>query len=298
MNTLFDKYLQIVLNECTFSPDLPRETPESTIYALWHCAAGTPFSAEQAILTPLPDLNDEEKVKLDMLVRQRTDGTPLAHITRRMHFMDMELVYRPEVLVARSETEILGESLVEILGKQNQQSSTQVIIEIGCGSGNLTCSVLYHLPYTFIYAVDITEPCAALTRENLKMHSLHDRARVFTGDMFSPLSGLSLEGAVDAVFSNPPYISTKALSDKNSHLLTHEPREAFDGGPFGLSIHQRLIKESGLYLKHGGYLFFEFGLGQERQVELLFSRNSVFSKPEFKKDPAGNPRVAYAKKQH
>jgi release factor glutamine methyltransferase len=296
MNSLFDKYLQILSTECTFSQDLPRETPESTLYALWHFAAGKPFSAEQAVLIRLPDLNNEEKIKLDMLVHQRIDGIPLAHLTKRMQFMGLELICQDDVLTARPETEILGESVVEILRKRNQQNSSQIIIEIGCGSGNLTCSVLSRLPNAYIYAVDITEPCAALTRQNLQMHNFHDRARVFTGDMFSPLSELSLEGTVDAVFSNPPYISTKALSEKNSHLLTHEPREAFDGGPFGLSIHQRLIKESTLYLKPGGYLIFEFGLGQEKQVELLFTRNSVFSKPEFKKDPAGNPRVAYAKK--
>jgi release factor glutamine methyltransferase len=296
MNPIFKKYLNEISEKCTFSPDLQGETPESTLHALWHAAAGTPLSPESAVLTPLLELNSEERNKLDIFVNQRIAGIPLAQIINRMHFMGLELIYRPEVLVARPETEILGETIVEILGKQNRQNSSQIIIEIGCGSGNLTCGVLSRLKNAFIYAVDITEPCALLTQENIQMHNLQDRVKVFTGDMFFPMIGLSLEGKIDAVFSNPPYISTKALSYKNSHLLSYEPREAFDGGPFCLSIHQRLIKESGLYLRNGGYLFFEFGLGQERQVELLFSRNKIFSKPEFRKDARDNPRVAVVQK--
>jgi release factor glutamine methyltransferase len=79
--------------------------------------------------------------------------------------------------------------------------------------------------------------------------------------------------------------------------LNHEPVEAFDGGPYGLTIHQRVIKEGLPFLRPGGLLSFEFGAGQERQIELLFRRAKQYDGVEFDSDADGNPRAAFTRKK-
>jgi release factor glutamine methyltransferase len=95
---------------------------------------------------------------------------------------------------------------------------------------------------------------------------------------------------------NPPYISTSRLEGDRSYLLGAEPREAFDGGPYGLSIHQRVIRDALDFLRPGGAIAIEFGLGQERQLTSLFKRSKGYDAPAFVIDAQGVPRVVTAQK--
>jgi release factor glutamine methyltransferase len=106
--------------------------------------------------------------------------------------------------------------------------------------------------------------------------------------------GLDLEGRIDLIVCNPPYISTARLAKDRAPLLEREPVEAFDGGPYGLSIHQRVIKDAPRALRSGGKLLFEIGLGQERQIKLLFGRAPIYKDVHFVEDVEGRPRVAVA----
>jgi release factor glutamine methyltransferase len=97
------------------------------------------------------------------------------------------------------------------------------------------------------------------------MFGLADRLEVRQRDMFESVA--ELEGQVDTIVSSPPFISSGRLADTNAHLLKHEPREAFDAGSYGISIHQRLVSEGIALLRAGsGWLVMEFGEGQDRQV--------------------------------
>ena len=95
---------------------------------------------------------------------------------------------------------------------------------------------------------------------------------------------------------NPPYISQAKLAGERAALLENEPREAFDGGPYGLSIHQRMVKEALPFLKPGGSLLFEIGLGQERQVKMLFERTRAYEDIRTVANAAGEVRVVAARK--
>jgi release factor glutamine methyltransferase len=134
-----------------------------------------------------------------------------------------------------------------------------------------------------------------VARRNVEHLALSDRVRVVQGDLFQGLSGLALEGTVDAIVCNPPYISVKRLESDRATLLEHEPREAFDGGPYGLSIHQRVLKDAPAFLRPGGMLLFEVGLGQDRQVEALFKRARVYEDIRIAPDASGNGRVVYGR---
>lgn len=102
-------------------------------------------------------------------------------------------------------------------------------------------------------------------------------------------------GSVDLVVCNPPYISTGKLESESAHLLDGQPREAFDAGPYGLAIHQRVIADATRYLKPGAWLAMEIGRGQQRQIALLFSRVKRYEKEQSWSDESGAPRVVGAR---
>jgi release factor glutamine methyltransferase len=208
-------------------------------------------------------------------------------------FMGVELFASPGALVPRAETEILGGEAARLLALLTGE---QRFIDLCTGSGNLACGIASRVKNARGWAADLTEPCANLARRNVEKLGLQSRVSVFLGDLLEPLAGESLAGSIDMIVCNPPYISTGRLEKDRAALLESEPREAFDGGPYGLAIHQRVIKEGLPYLKPGGYLLFEFGLGQERQMKVLFDRSKAYRDLRFVNDTASAPRVAVAQK--
>lgn len=208
-------------------------------------------------------------------------------------FMNVELELAPGVLVPRAETELLGRTALDLLAKG---PAGPTVIDMCCGSGNLGLALASALPAARLYASDLTDETVALARRNVARLGLAERVHVGQGDMFAGLAGLGLEGEVDVVVCNPPYISTGKLETDSAHLLESEPREAFDAGPYGISIHQRLIAEAPAFLKSGGWLAFEFGAGQDRQAKVLLTRARAYDAIEMIADDAGTPRVAIARK--
>ena len=209
----------------------------------------------------------------------------------RAPFMGLELVIAPGALVPRAETELLGCTALEAL----RGIDAPRVIDMCCGSGNLACAIAHRLPAARVWASDLTEGCTTVARRNVQHLRLTERVHVAQGDLFAGLAGLGLEGTVDAVVCNPPYISEKRLEGDRATLLEHEPREAFDGGPYGLSIHQRVLKDAAAFLRPGGVVLFEVGLGQDRQVELLFRRARIYGAATVARDAGGEGRVVYGR---
>jgi release factor glutamine methyltransferase len=142
----------------------------------------------------------------------------------------------------------------------------------------------------------VSATCVETTRRNVREFGLSERVQVFAGDLFAALDGLGLDGSLDAIVCNPPYISTRRLETERRDLLRHEPREAFDAGPYGLALHQRVIAEGSPLLREGGWLLCEFGVGQARQIELLFARTRRYGPVKFVHDDKGQARVAMARR--
>ncbi|MBN1294598.1 MAG: peptide chain release factor N(5)-glutamine methyltransferase [Candidatus Latescibacteria bacterium] len=295
-NPLFRELFDYIATANISTPDFPDETTEATLKALWNTAAGTPCSAQKALSTTLPEMTPECKKALELLIDKRISGAPLAQLTGRVQFMGLELFIEPEVLIPRPETELLGYTVTQALSDRHAASERITGIDVGCGSGNLSCGIAMHHPGIHLYAIDITDTCVACTAKNAAQCDLTGRITVLKGDLFSPLVNMHLESSVDVVISNPPYIPSVKLQSSLSHLVRHEPCEAFNGGTYGFSLHQRLIKESLPFLKSGGSLFFEFGIRQENQVQALFSRIRGYKPIRFKNDNEGNPRVVIATK--
>lgn len=210
----------------------------------------------------------------------------------RVRFLELDLEVRGAVLRPRKETELLGSVARNLL---DHIDAAPVCVDMCCGSGNLALVLATHSVSARVIACDLTGDAVESARHNVAQHGLQEQIAVKQGDLFQPLDGL--EGKVDLIVSNPPYISTsRLLSGDRSHLLLTEPREAFDGGPYGITLHTRLIVEGVRYLKPGGWLAFEFGLGQDRQIAALFKRSRAYEEPLWQSDEAGEKRVVYARK--
>ncbi|MDP1832136.1 MAG: class I SAM-dependent methyltransferase [Geothrix sp.] len=211
----------------------------------------------------------------------------------RLRFLGVDLLAKEGVLAPREETEILGREVLAILQALSLEDPERELrmIDMGCGSGNLACAAAVAVPQTRVWASDITTSCAELTRANVAHLSLQRRIEVTQGDLFAPLKDRGLEGTMDVVVMNPPYIPSTSLETTHAELLRHEPREAFDGGPYGISILTRLLQEAPPFLKEGGHLLFEFGLGQSRIVQSLVERKKLYSGVRFVPDTNGEARA-------
>ena len=215
-------------------------------------------------------------------------------MTTLHRFMSIELEVSPHALVPRLETELLGREAVRALG---ERPSGQAVVDMCCGSGNLGLALASEVLTARVWAADLTNETVALAQRNANRLRLAHRVTICQGDLFSALEGHGLEGQVDVVVCNPPYISTARLEGQSARLLESEPREAFDGGPYGISILQRLVREAVAFLKADGLLMFEFGQGQDRQVAALLARTKSYHDVLFVKDSDGNPRVAIARRK-
>lgn len=213
----------------------------------------------------------------------------------RITFMGMELLVAPGALVPRPETELLGYAAVNVL--RSMDVATARVVDMCCGVGNLACAIAHHAPCTLVWASDLTRSCAEIARRNAIFHALSDRVSVHQGDLFAALAGLGLDGAIDLIVCNPPYISEKRLADDRAHLLNLEPREAFAAGPYGLSVHLRVIKDALAFLRPGGVLLLEVGLGQDRQVEMLFERAKAYEEIRVIQNEAGEGRVVLGRRR-
>lgn len=225
----------------------------------------------------------------------RAAGAPLAYVVGRQEFMGIELIAAEGALAPRAETELLGHAALAAL--RSICTAEQRVIDMCCGSGNLACAIACHLPGARVWASDLTDGCIAVARRNVGHVGVAGRVVVAQGDLFAGLEGLGLEGSIDAIVCNPPYISQGKLDTERAALMEYEPREAFDGGPYGLSIQQRVIKEALPYLRPGGLLLFEIGLGQERQVRMLFERMKAYEDLRLIENAAGEVRVVSGRKR-
>lgn len=223
------------------------------------------------------------------------DGLPAAYERGSQLFMGVELLTDPGALVPRAETELLGNAARSLLLEAAPYGKGLTLIDMCCGSGNLACGIATSVGRLRVYAADLTDGCVSLARRNVAQLGLRRRVSVHQGDLFAALGDHALSGRVDMVVCNPPYISTGRLDGERATLLRHEPREAFDGGPYGLAIHQRLVREAVSVLRPGGWLLCEFGHGQERQVRRLLDRVGAYETVSFINDSQGEARVAIAR---
>ena len=208
----------------------------------------------------------------------------------RVQFCGLPFAAAPGAFLPRAETELLARVALECAATLRADAR---LIDMCCGVGNVAGVLAGQFPQVQVWASDLMAVAARSARHNMEQHGLAGRVCVLHGDLFAPLTGRGLEGTIDLIVCNPPYISTKRLAQR-ADLLAREPREAFDAGPFGLAIHQRVMRAAFGFLRPGGWLVLEFGVGQARQVKRLFDRTRSYGETQLYADASGIARVAAA----
>ncbi len=296
-NTQWDTLLNTLKQNLHILPDKPEETPEATLNALWLLAAGQPVSVQKATNMSLPQLTTEQTTRLENLIKQRIDGVPLAHLTGRQQFMGVELLAGPQALVPRKETELLGFGALELLNELARERDLPLtVLDICTGAGNLAVAISVLFPDLRMFAADLSQEAVALARKNVAFHHLQDKVQVEAGDLLQPFDTGRFHHNVDLLLCNPPYISSAKVKTMPDEISRFEPNLAFDGGPFGIKILGRLIKEAPLFLNSGGWLGFEVGLGQGEPMRKRLQKNAHFDEIRVKMDAQGNIRALFARR--
>jgi release factor glutamine methyltransferase len=292
---LFQELLADTAGKLNVLHDKPEETADSTLRALWLVAADMPMSAEQAAGAALPTLDAAAVARLRALLAERLAGTPLAHLTGRQRFMGMELMASKAALVPRKETELLGHVALAVLRQLASAQETLRVIDVCTGAGNLALALATHEPKARVYASDLSTEAVELARRNGTLLGLGSRVEFRQGDFLNPFADGHFDRNVDLLVCNPPYISSGKVGTLPTEIIGHEPSLAFDGGPFGVKILQRLLSEAPQYLRPGGWLAFEVGLGQGPALMDRMRRNSAYADLAAVVDAAGAVRAVVAR---
>ena len=285
---LYQDLINLLQNGWAGLPDKPLETPQTTLEALWRCSNGQEYRSDG-------EISSEEARKLRELVDQRLNGSPLAYLTGRQSFMGIDFLSSPEAMIPRKETEILGRASVELARQLAEDNKSIRIIDLCTGSGNIALTLAYYVLDSQVDGADLSEEAVMLARRNAQHLGLADRSRFFQGDLFAPFENDEFLGKMDLVTCNPPYISSAHVEKLPGEIIQHEPRLAFDGGPFGIRILTRLVRESPRFLKPEGWLCFEVGLGQGNAMLNMVNKANLFIDIEPFRDNYGEIRVLQAR---
>jgi len=291
----FETLRERLATQVSFLPDKPEENADSTLKALWCAAKGTPRSTQMAVREEPTKLSSQQMQTLEALVARRIGGVPLAHLTGRQQFMGMEMLAGPEALVPRHETELLAGTAIRLVREALGASATPTVIDVCTGSGNVALAVGHHVPAARVFAADLSDAAVDLARRNATHLGLADRVEFSVGDLLAPFDTAAFLGRVDVLTCNPPYITSSKVEHMPSEIAAHEPRLAFDGGALGISILMRLIKDAPRFLRTGGWLAFEVGLGQGPGLVKRLSATPSYKEVIAAQDEAGAVRVVAAR---
>ncbi|MET0356853.1 MAG: HemK family protein methyltransferase [Cellvibrio sp.] len=288
----FQLLLKRLQNDLSILPDKSEENPDNTLKALWQAAAGRKVSPIIAESLELPVLSDEQFATLNELVTQRLQGIPLAHITERQHFLGMEYIVGKGLYIPRKETELLASTAIDVIEKKYSKAAQVNLIDLCTGIGTVALSVAYHCNQVNVFGSDIYTPAIAAAHINTVHFGLSDRAAFHNADLFSPFA--NMQGEVDIITCCPPYITSAKVKNMAQEIAQHEPEEAFNAGPFGLSVFNQLIELAPTYLRVGGFLIFECGLGQGEFLARRIAANKHYKNIEQVCDENANVRVLKA----
>ncbi len=220
-------------------------------------------------------------------VSDRVAGKPVHRILGKREFYGREFGLNEETLIPRPDTEILIE---ETLAKLKSRSGPQRLLEIGTGSGAIAVTLACELEDLEILATDISAVALEQASHNAVFHNVKDRISFQEADLFA-----SIDIEYDAIISNPPYIPSSDLSGLQEEVREHDPHRALDGGIDGLDFYREIFANAQSFLKSGGFVAVEIGIGQSDAILDLATRNQ-FTEISKKRDLSGIYRVVSAHK--
>ncbi len=221
----------------------------------------------------------------EALLRRRLAHEPTAYILGRREFSGLEFEVTPAAIIPRSETETLVDLVIAFVRTRVAGRGRQVA-DVGVGCGAIAVALAVQLPEADLIATDISPDALALARRNAQRHRVAERIRFLHGDLLAPL-----DAPVDVIAANLPYVRTGDFEAGPPEIRDHEPRLGLDGGPDGLRLIARLLRDAPPRLKRGGALFAEIGEEQGKGARSLALKSFPGGRIEVKRDLSGLDRV-------
>jgi len=244
------------------------------------------WTTERFLIDSRDPVPDGFSPRYDALVARRVTREPLAYIVGVREFWGLELEVTRDVLIPRPATELILEAMQELF--PNRSVPLQVA-DVCTGCGCLAVAIARERPSAVVRATDISAPALVVARRNAARHGVTDRIVFSEGDLLETVDGL-----FDAIVANPPYVIDRARPALQPEVRDHEPSVALFGGADGLAIVARLVATAPERLRHGGFLIFEFGLGQELEIERLLEQSPELTLVSLRRDLQGIARTAIA----
>lgn len=221
------------------------------------------------------------------LVARRAEREPLQYVIGTQEFCGRDLMVGPEVLIPRSETELVVEEALAWV----QADSSPLIIDVGTGSGCLAISLAMEKLHSTVLAIDQSLSALYLARRNAIRQGCDDHIHWVNGDLLTPLLSTQTEGKVTAIVANLPYISQAEWEFLPPDVKDFEPRQALYGGPDGFDVYRRLFVQAPFVLSRVGVLIIEIGQGQMPLVEQAASTITGLHIVKIRQDEQGIDRV-------
>jgi len=238
-------------------------TPEADAELLLAHVLGLSRGQVQAKAVTGAGVASDERVAYLEAVERRAAREPLQHITGVAPFRSLELAVGPGVFVPRPETEFVAQLAIDAL--QAVASPTPVAVDLGTGSGALALAIATEVPHASVVAVENSPKAFVWAKENVRRVGAENVRLVFA-DLAEALP--ELDGAVDVLVSNPPYIPDDAIP-RDPEVRLHDPAAALYGGPDGLDVVRSLSLRALALVRPGGALVIEHGELQGAELRAL-----------------------------
>ena len=235
-------------------------------------AAGCVFAEDEARLLIAAARTPDE---LGAMVDRRAAGLPLEYVVGWAEFCGLRIPVDEGVFVPRRRTEFLARQAADTvpLPAASDDSITPmrtVIVDLCCGSGAIAAALSVALPDVDVHAVDIDPVAVRCARRNLSQYG----GQVYEGNLYDALPA-ALQGHVDILVANVPYVPSSAVGLLPVEARAHEPRLALDGGADGLDIVRLVAERANLWLANKGHLLVETSEDQAADTEEIFARNGL-----------------------
>lgn len=208
-------------------------------------------------------LGPDDAARLSEFIERRAAREPLQHITGIAPFRNLQLGVGPGVFVPRPETEQVAQYAIDAL--RAVAGPQPLGVDLGMGSGAIALAMATEVPHARVYGVEVSSRAFIWARQNFASVGAANATAVFI-DLADALP--ELDGTVDVVISNPPYIPVGAIP-RDPEVRLFDPELALYGGEDGLDV-VRQVSQTGLRLLHrGGTLVLEHGELQAAQIAAL-----------------------------
>ena len=224
-------------------------------------AAATDRTVSQLVADFRMSVFQRDITRVDEMAKRYIKGEPMAYILGTWDFYGLKLKITPDVLIPRDDTEPVCALAIE-MGKKSAASPR--ILDLCCGSGCIGLAIASKIRTAKVTLADVSAPALAIAKRNAQDLKLGSRVSCVEVDALKPAP--KFLGKYDLIVSNPPYVTARQMQELAPSVKDFEPHLALYGGEDGLDFYRSIVKHYTSVLKPGGYLCFEFGMGQEADV--------------------------------